>query len=244
MSICGLALDYGPYGMMEKYDPFWTPNMSDFDSRYSSGNQPQVILWNLYRLSIAIASLTQNSPRVQSILSAFQSQYLSQSHEMMCQKLGFFTRKIEDARIIQDLKKLLHSTEIDITIFFRLLSGISMEKSIDFIDIFAPAMYRLQLPDSDIIRWNEWVSRYIHRIAEENISPSSRVDAMNRINPKYILRNWMLEEAIQNAENSNFDLIDQFYDMIQDPYMDNPKYDIWYIKNPNPNTSTRLSCSS
>lgn len=54
----------------------------------------------------------------------------------------------------------------------------------------------------------------------------------------------MLEEAIEKAENGNYDLIDEFYQMIQYPYLDNPKYDTWYMKNPFPNNQNKLSCSS
>lgn len=251
MSIHGITIDYGPYGWLENYDPNWTPNTTDSQNRrYRFGNQPQVAQWNLFQLANALYPLINEAAPLEKILESFIKDFDSDYKGMFLSKLGLFTSIETDNELIVDLENNLQLTETDMTIFFRNLSAV--EKS-----DFAPeaikknkdSFYKPEEVSGEILEsWTKWFSDYLERLKAENLSDDERSQKMNLINPKYVLRNYMAQLAIDAADKEDYSLIDELYMLLQKPYDEQPEYEKWFAKRPDWARSkvgcSMLSCSS
>ncbi|KAF2337158.1 protein adenylyltransferase SelO [Flavobacterium daemonense] len=251
MSIHGITIDYGPYGWLENYDPNWTPNTTDSQNRrYRFGNQPQVAQWNLFQLANALYPLINEAAPLEKILESFINDFDSDYKEMFLSKLGLFTSIETDNELILDLEKILQLTETDMTIFFRNLS--TVEKS-DFapeaIEKIKDSFYKPEEVSGEILEiWTKWFYEYLERLKSESLSDEERSQKMNLINPKYVLRNYMAQLAIDGAEKEDYSLIDELYTLLQKPYDEQPEYEKWFAKRPDWARSkvgcSMLSCSS
>jgi uncharacterized protein YdiU (UPF0061 family) len=251
MSILGLTIDYGPYGWLEDYNPNWTPNTTDRENRrYRFGNQPQIALWNLYQLANALYPLIEDAAPLELILNDFQDLYENEYLAMMRKKIGLKTEVDTDKELIFLLTENLQLTETDMTIFFRKLSQInsigSVEKALSIIE---EAFYKPQEINSVINdTWLYWFTQYLNRLQQENSSDVDRKLQMETINPKYVLRNYMAQLAIEAAENENYALIEELHTVLQNPYKEQPLYQKWFAKRPDwareKIGSSMLSCSS
>ena len=237
LSIHSVTIDYGPYGWIEPYDLGWTPNTTDLHSRrYTFGNQPMICMWNFAKLLDAILPAYNLHDQKKRLLTTFQENFKEFHHTMWCNKLGI--AKVDEASIpiITELEELLQTTTIDMTIFFRELT-LNHQFSIENLE---PALYT-SLQESS--RWSDWIHMWHHQV--EGV-PNREV--MNISNPKYVLRNWMVYEAIQRAEEGDLELSRQLYECLTHPYDEQPKFQNWYSKRPawaehKPGCSM-LSCSS
>ncbi|RED27146.1 uncharacterized protein YdiU (UPF0061 family) [Flavobacterium cutihirudinis] len=251
MSIHGITIDYGPYGWLENYDPNWTPNTTDSQNRrYRFGNQPQVAQWNLYQLANALYPLINEAEPLEKVLESFMNDFNSDYKEMFLSKLGLFTSTETDNGLIADLENNLQLTETDMTIFFRNLS--TVEKS-DFapeaIEKIKYSFYKPEEVSGEILEiWTKWFSEYLERLKAESLSDEERSQKMNLINPKYVLRNYMAQLAIDAADKEDYSLIDELYTLLQKPYDEQPEYEKWFAKRPDWARSkvgcSMLSCSS
>lgn len=250
MSVLGLTIDYGPYGWLEDFDYEWTPNTTDAQHRrYRFGNQPYICMWNLFKLANALYPLIDEVEPLQEILDAYEALYIEQYEVMMKKKLGISIEN-NHAELISTLEKTLQLIEIDYTIFFRNLATISKTNSVtEAIQKIEFAFYNLSdLKDTVLEKWKTWMSSYITTIANENLSDEERKAQMNLINPKYVLRNYMAQLAIDDANKGNYKLIDELYQMLKQPYEEQPKYEKWFAKRPDWARDkigcSMLSCSS
>ncbi|TDP02926.1 protein adenylyltransferase SelO [Flavobacterium sp. 245] len=251
MSIHGITIDYGPYGWLENYDPNWTPNTTDSQNRrYRFGNQPQVAQWNLYQLANAIYPLINEAEPLEKILESFMNDFNSDYKNMFLSKLGLFASTKTDEELVSDLENNLQLTETDMTIFFRNLS--TVEKS-DFapeaIEKIKYSFYKPEEVSGEILEiWTKWFSDYLERLKAEHLSDAERSQKMNLINPKYVLRNYMAQLAIDAAEKEDYSLIDELYTLLQKPYDEQTEYEKWFAKRPDWARSkvgcSMLSCSS
>lgn len=251
MSIHGITIDYGPYGWLEDFDPTWTPNTTDSQyRRYRYGNQPQIAQWNLYQLANALYPLINEAAPLEKILESFMTDFSADYNEMFLSKLGLFTSTETDNQLIDDLEINLQLTETDMTIFFRNLSLV--EKS-DFapeaIEKIKYAFYKPEEFTGEVSeKWTKWFSEYLERLKVETLSDDERSQKMNRINPKYVLRNYMAQLAIDAADKEDYSLIDELYKLLQNPYDEQPEYEKWFAKRPDWARSkvgcSMLSCSS
>ncbi|MHC0441900.1 protein adenylyltransferase SelO [Flavobacterium sp. 3-210] len=251
MSIHGITIDYGPYGWLENYDPNWTPNTTDSQNRrYRFGNQPSVAQWNLFQLANALYPLINEAAPLEKILESFINDFNSDYKTMFLSKLGLFTSTETDDQLIADLENILQLTETDMTIFFRNLS--SVEKS-DFapqaIEKINFSFYKPEEVSGEISEiWTKWFSSYLERLQTETLSDEERSQKMNFINPKYVLRNYMAQLAIDAAEKEDYSLIDELFTLLQQPYDEQPQYEKWFAKRPDWARSkvgcSMLSCSS
>ncbi|WP_264542891.1 MULTISPECIES: protein adenylyltransferase SelO [Flavobacterium] len=251
MSIHGLTIDYGPYGWLEDYNPDWTPNTTDIQhKRYRFGNQPEIALWNLYQLANALYPLVDEAKPFEDILNSFQTEYEAKYLEMMKGKLGITLDNETDIKLIYQLTELLTVKEIDMTIFFRLLSNIkkndNQEQAFSKINT---AFYQLdEIKDEILNAWHFWLNQYIERINLENIKDSERKQKMNITNPKYVLRNYMSQIAIDAADKEDYSIIDELYTLLQRPYDEQPEKEKWFAKRPDWAREkigcSMLSCSS
>ena len=251
MSILGLTIDYGPYGWLEDYDKGWTPNTTDRQQkRYRYGHQPTIVHWNLYQLANALFVLIDDAPPLEKILNGLQETFLDAYLQMMGTKLGFEKTLDEETILIADLEDTLALTETDMTIFFRLLSHLTKE------DTSATALQKLnaafyqpkELTEEIEKKWHNWLSQYITKVSKESSSDQERAEKMNQVNPKYVLRNYMAQVAIDAAENGDYSIIEELYHLLQQPYAEQPDQQKWFAKRPewarHKVGCSMLSCSS
>ncbi|MBL4707882.1 MAG: YdiU family protein [Flavobacteriales bacterium] len=250
LSILGLTIDYGPYGWLENYDPEWTPNTTDVQhKRYRFGNQAQIGLWNLLQLANALYPLIQEAEPLQKILDEYKSGYLLGYHEMMCAKLGLYQVDLVPVKLIDEVSDQMKASEADMTLFFRELSSKEMQEFEQFWKIIEEVSYldksELRLQQEN---WKSIHKQLMSRIKAEGVEPKERETRMKAINPKYVLRNYMAQMAIDAAERGDNGLVDELYQLLLKPYHEQPEMDKWYAKRPewakHKVGCSMLSCSS
>ena len=166
---------------------------------------------------------------------------------MMKSKLGLFMEEDQDVELIQNLEENLHLVETDMTIFFRKLSDFTNEKQ--GLQVIEEAFYNPSEISNDVKnQWSLWFEKYALRLDREHLSPKDRKVKMNAINPKYILRNYMSQMAIEEAEKGNYTLIEELYQLIKKQYGEQVAQEKWFVKRPewarNKVGCSMLSCSS
>ncbi len=250
MSILGLTIDYGPYGWLEDYDPGWTPNTTDRQhKRYRFGNQPKVVQWNLFKLANALYPLIEEAEPLETILEEYSSNVEIRKLEMIRSKLGLFELDEDDFSLIEDLENNMQLIEIDYIIFYRILSQINSSNTSTLVKVLLEAFYNPnELINEVEEKWQNWLNKYIERLQKEKNSDIERKEKMNTINPKYVLRNYMAQLAIEDAEKGDYELLNEFHTMLQQPYAEQPEYQKWFAKRPNWARNkvgcSMLSCSS
>jgi len=239
LSIHGLTIDYGPYGWLEDYDPGWTPNTTDSGrKRYRYGAQPQIGAWNIARFLEAISPLIEDTNKLTEVLNFYISTYEDEVNQIWAAKLGLSDFRAKDAELISELNELLQLTETDMTIFFRELSKCEVPN----IENLEFAFYDIEsIPKEE---WNSWLEEWWNRV---DSNPDREL--MTRTNPKYVLRNWMAQLAIDSAEKDDYSVCEELYELLKQPYEEQPLFeDKWYQKRPdwakNRVGCSMLSCSS
>ncbi|HEX8912620.1 MAG TPA: YdiU family protein [Humisphaera sp.] len=227
MSILGVTIDYGPYGWLEPYDPDWTPNTTDAGTgRYRFGNQPAVAMWNLSALAGALLPLIGDEDRARRSLDLYRTTYQRADDAMMAAKLGLSgVESDDDQKLVADLASLLRAVETDYTLFFRGLcdwpAKAAGEGVAGFFERTAPAFYA-DPPAAVSDRWADWAKRYAGRVGREPSSDAERSAAMRRVNPKYVPRNYLAQQAITAAEEGDATVLDRLMRVLRKPYEDQP----------------------
>lgn len=249
MSILGLTIDYGPYGWLEDYDHGWTPNTTDSaHKRYRYGTQPKVVLWNHFKLVNALFPLIDDVPALESMLQSFQASLDDAQLQMMKYKLGLLQDDVNDAKLITDLETLLQDSETDMTLFFRNLANVKKDETVSLsvieVAFYTPEEIKGKLKDE----WFAWFASYNARLQKETQTDSERKTAMNRVNPKYVLRNYMAQMAIDAADEGDYALIDELFQLLKNPYDEQAENEKWFAKRPDWARDkigcSMLSCSS
>jgi uncharacterized protein YdiU (UPF0061 family) len=228
MSILGLTIDYGPYGWLEDYDPTWTPNTTDAGGRrYCFGNQPQIAHWNLVQLANTIYPLIEQVEPLQQALNVYTQHFQQGWQTMMAQKLGLNTFEPDtDDALFTELLAILALVETDMTIFFRRLAmlDVTVESLNDISDktLMTPLMEAYYVPEQLTreyrTRMGYWLRSYMGRVCKNNTSHTTRRRRMNAVNPKYVLRNYLAQLAIDKAEQGDFSLVDELLELLRHPY--------------------------
>ena len=239
MSIHGLTIDYGPYGWLEDYDPDWTPNTTDARTkRYRFGHQARIGKWNYARLLEAISPLMSDPEMLYEALEFYDSSFQRHNDSMWADKLGIAELVPGDEELVTDLTTMLQSVETDMTIFFRLLSSIS-EPEVSHLEhaFYDPASILVD-------EFNDWLGRWWSRAGGN----PDRV-RMRLANPKYVLRNWMAQLAIDAAEKDDYSVANELYELLKSPYEEQPESEgDWFQKRPewarHRVGCSMLSCSS
>ncbi len=250
MSVLGLTIDYGPYGWLEDYDHGWTPNTTDrTNKRYRFGTQPQIVLWNLLKLANALYPLIEEAEPIQTILTEYQDEVTVAYLEMMKSKLGLFKKDVEDTLLIDELERLLQLTETDMTIFFRKLANYNSASVTDSLGVVSDAFYKPNEIKGEIeTKWTAWFLTYNERLKNETRSDKERAAHMNAVNPKYVLRNYMAQLAIEDADKGDYTIVDELFQLLKKPYDEQPENEKWFAKRPDwarhKVGSSMLSCSS
>jgi len=260
MSILGLTIDYGPYGWLEGYEPDWTPNTTDAQGRrYRFINQPQIALWNLTQLANAIYPLIDAVEPLQKALEVYRMAYANQWQNDMQNKLGLLDFKESDVELIDELHEVLQIVETDMTIFYRLLANFDAQVDVendersdqDLIAVITPAYYENPTTDA-IVKMANWLRLYRVRLradyilfADGNIQRKKRMDS---VNPKYVLRNYMAQQAIDKATAGDYSEVQNLLVLLQSPYDEQPENEHYFSRRPewarNKAGCSMLSCSS
>ncbi|WP_400076450.1 YdiU family protein [Winogradskyella sp. R77965] len=250
MSILGLTIDYGPYGWLEDFDFGWTPNTTDRQNkRYRYGNQPNIGLWNLLQLANALYPLVEDPEPFETILNDYQKDFEVKSLNMMCAKLGLKLQDENDSKLMTDLEDCLLLSETDMTIFFRLLSDYKKGNSELGVEIVNDAFYKLDDIKNEVLeQWKGWFKTYDQRLQLEELTDQQRQVKMNLVNPKYVLRNYMAQLAIDDADKGDYNLINELFELLKQPYSEQPENEKWFAKRPDwarhKVGCSMLSCSS
>ncbi len=254
MSVLGLTIDYGPYGWLEDYNPDWTPNTTDAQGRrYRFGNQPQIALWNLARLASAVYPLTREVEPLEQALELYSESYRQGWEAMMASKLGLERfEPLTDRELVGELLTVLTLAETDMTLFFRALPMVEGDDSSSDDELIAPLGEAYYCPEELTAekrgRIGRWLKNYLARVHRDGFSVSERRRAMNSVNPKYVLRNYLAQLAIDKAEEGDFSLIETLLDVLRRPYDEQPGRDEFAKKRPewarHRAGCSMLSCSS
>ena len=228
MSALGLTIDYGPYGWLEPYEPNWTPNTTDAgQGRYRFANQPSVAYWNVARFAESLFPLINSEDRLYRSLDLYRETYQTANAEMMAGKLGLTSVTSDaDHALIEELTRLLERSEADYTIFFRRLSdwpaGIGTGNPASLFEHVAPSFYAESIDAETRERWAEWSTHYARRAADEKFDDAERSRRMKRINPKFVLRNYLAQNAIVAAEKGDYSVLNHLLRVLETPYDELP----------------------
>ena len=247
MSILGLTIDYGPYGWVEDYDPDWTPNTTDAQGRrYRFGWQPKVAYWNLGQLARALSPLFEDTDALQAGLQRFADAYAEAERAITARKLGLAECRDGDVELIRDLHGLLQAQEVDMTLWFRALADAPL--GVASPQHFAHAFYDDAKRIAGEAAVSDWLQRRQARLSEDPLTVDSRHDVMRAANPKFVLRNWLAQQAIDRAHAGDMAGIGELLEVMRRPYDDQPGNQAFAAKRPEwakvKAGCSMLSCSS
>ena len=256
MSVLGLTIDYGPCGWLEGFDPMWTPNTTDAQGRrYRFGAQPQIAQWNLSRFAGALLPLIEK-PALEEALEVYRHTFEHESSRMTAEKLGLAALDREgDEGLLGEMFEVLQAVETDMTLFFRLLANVPVDGAAEAADdarLIEPlrrAFYSDEAFEAGHrARLAGWLRRYIERVRADAAPAEWRVARMNRANPKYVLRNYLAQLAIDALAAGDASVMERLMQVLQRPYDEQPEHDDLAERRPewarNRPGCSALSCSS
>jgi uncharacterized protein YdiU (UPF0061 family) len=254
MSILGLTIDYGPYGWLEPYDPDWTPNTTDFGSRrYAFGQQPRVAMWNLMALAQGLSPLVADPQELRAGLDVYAETLAAIQHELFRRKLGLTPLDpASDLALTEALPAALAEAGVDMTVFFRQLAHLAPallagEREAELVsELIEKAAYDEAAAQSQALL--DWLHRYALRLRQEPASPEATRAGMLRANPKYVLRNYLAQQAIDAAEAGDLAPLETLVKVLKTPFDEHPTHEELAARRPDwardkPGCAT-LSCSS
>ncbi|RDZ28254.1 protein adenylyltransferase SelO [Lysobacter silvisoli] len=247
LSVLGLTIDYGPYGWIDDYDPDWTPNTTDAGGRrYRYGTQPQVAYWNLSRLAGALSPLFADVAPLQDGLRRYVEAWTAAERDSAARKLGLAECRDEDLALMDELRALLQAGEVDMTLWFRALDGIDPAQPT--LAPFEHAFYdpaRRAGAEAGLLAW---LARYAARLGQDPLPAAQRHERMRAANPRYVLRNYLAQEAIDRAEAGDLGGVHELQEVMRRPYDDQPGREAYARRRPDwardKAGCSMLSCSS
>jgi uncharacterized protein YdiU (UPF0061 family) len=231
MSILGDTLDYGPFGFLDSYNPNFICNHSDSHGRYSFKNQPSVGLWNLNALATSLMSLL-SSDELIAVLKTYEPHYLAHYRALMAAKLGLLEYRDDDEQLLNSLLELLQKNAVDYSLFFRQLCTFSAtDQSV-----------RDHFIDRDA--FDLWAEQYLQRLVQQPLTDQQRCAQMLRTNPKYVLRNYMAQAAIEKARQGDYSEVNLLLRVLQNPFDEHPEAEKYAGLPPDWADHISVSCSS
>jgi uncharacterized protein YdiU (UPF0061 family) len=239
MSILGLTLDYGPFGFLDAYEPGYICNHSDTYGRYAFDQQPYIGGWNLSKLGQAMLPILEGKPEeaaaaANAILEEYDPRLQQHYHKGMLHKLGLQQGRDADKALIDDLLKLLADNRIDYTNFFRALCN--------FDESIKHSPLREEFLDRNA--FDGWAKRYAERLRAEGSQREQRHTEMRQVNPQYILRNYLAQQAIEQAESGDYSEIERLHALLQQPFDEQPENAHYAAAPPEWSNELEISCSS
>ena len=210
MSILGLTIDYGPFGFLDAFDPGHVCNHSDHQGRYAWARQPNVAFWNLHALAQALLPLIEDSDLALATLETYKVAFADAMLARWSAKLGLRTHADGDRELVDDLLRRMAADHCDFTITFRRMATFAT----------GPGASNAAIRDLFIDRdaFDAWAGRYAARLQVEASVDVERALRMNRVNPKFILRNHLAETAIRRARDGDFSEVERLLKVLQRPF--------------------------
>jgi serine/tyrosine/threonine adenylyltransferase len=235
MSVLGLTLDYGPFGFLDAFDEEHICNHSDDLGRYSFSNQPRVAHWNCYCLAQALMPLIKDVGLAEEALDAFNPAFEAAYMGLMRKKLGLFEAQDDDAELIRSTLALLQANKADFTLFFRCLATIDIDN-------------RCRDLMLDWVTFDTWKAKYLVRTGMEKTSPELRRSTMLAVNPVYVLRNHLAEQAIQLARGdkgqADYSEVVRLLKALESPFTETVEFEAYGELPPTWASELSVSCSS
>ena len=244
MSIIGNTIDYGPFSMLDEYDLNFTSNTTDLPGRrYAFGRQAHIAHWNLMQLANALFPLIKDEASIEKILMDYSEMFWKKHDEMMAKKFGFEKLEKYDADFFTSWQKLMEEISVDYTLFFNQLEKINEGENA--VEHFKNCFYKTLNREQETLM-TEFIENYWQRISLNEISREESRKIMQKANPKFTLRNYLLFECIAEMEEGKTALFDQLWKALQHPYEETfPEFS---VKRPDKYEgqvgSSMLSCSS
>ena len=234
MSLLGLTIDYGPFGFLDAFDPGHICNHSDHQGRYAYARQPGVAFWNLHALAQALLPTVAGPPEAASelllaSLEPYKAEYARAMLGALRAKLGLQTEHDDDQLLIDDLLRLMAADRTDFTIAFRRLAGPDAATRDVFVNREA---------------FDAWARRYRERLGVEASSDAERAARMNRVNPKFVLRNHLAQAAIERAQLGDFGEVKGLLKVLERPFDEQPENSAYADHPPAWAQQIEVSCSS
>lgn len=235
MSIMGLTIDYGPFGFLEDTVLNHICNHTDQQGRYAYHQQPQVAMWNLEKLFICFLDLIPKST-LEEILNSFPSYFEAEYLRLSRNKLGLVQEQSADFQLFVDGLQMLHKLSVDYTFFWRKLSSYRKGDLSSLSAIFDYYGNREELI--------EWLKKYDARLSLESASDEDRSQRMKQTNPKYILRNYIAQEVIEDVEKGNSDKLNAWLEVLYRPFDEHEAFESYARPTPPEHKDYEVSCSS
>ena len=236
MSILGLTLDYGPFGFMEAFDVNHICNHTDQGGRYSYANQVAIGHWNCYALGNALLPLIGAVEEAQEALDVYMPVFEHKLDELLHAKLGLQEVREGDRALFDSLFTIMQASHVDFTLLFRRLAALEVEtpgSEEGVRDLFI-----------DRAAFDAWALGYRGRLRAENSDDAARRAAMNRVNPKYVLRNYLAQQAIERAQNGDYSEVGKLLAILEQPFDEQPEHEAYAALPPDWAAHLEVSCSS
>ena len=252
MSVLGLTIDYGPYGWLDNFDPHWTPNTTDAGGRrYRFAQQPAVAQWNLERLADALHPLFDDDAPLRRALQRYAQVYSAQYSLMMVAKFGLTEWGRDEVAIVDEGLALLYAAEIDYTRFFRTLGelGDSLPNDdVAMVEAMGDVFYDEVKRESHRERLAAWLRHWHARVLRTGERAEVRRSHMHAVNPKFVIRNYLAQQAIDGAAAGDSSLVHTLLDVLRRPYDEQPDHEEYAARRPewarHRAGCSMLSCSS
>ncbi len=240
MSILGLTIDYGPFGFLDAFDPGHICNHSDEQGRYAFARQPNVAFWNLHALAQALLPLIGTDDEASELalaaLEPYKTAFPQALLSRMSAKLGLAQTEEGDRELVDELLRRMAADRADFTITFRRLAQFSS----------APDADNAAVRDLFIDRaaFDAWATLYAARLRREHNIDAERALRMNRVNPKFVLRNHLADAAIQSAQAGDFSKTERLMQVLRHPFDEQAEHEAYAAFPPEWASSIEVSCSS
>jgi len=237
-TISGETIDYGPCAFMDGFEPSTVFSSIDHGGRYAYGNQPVIAQWNLARLAETMLELfdedTDHAVELATgVVSSYPDRYGAAWLDGMRAKLGLSTERDGDRELAVDLVTLLTAQRVDLTAGMRSLSKVLTGDRTD-------AHHRF----GDTTAFDDWAGRWTARVAAEGLVPAECAAAMDRVNPVYVPRNHLVEEALDAANSGDLRPFHQLDEVLAEPFTPRPGLERYAEPDPDGSDGYRTFCGT
>jgi len=246
MSILGLTIDYGPFGFLDGFDAQHICNHSDDSGRYAYAMQPRIGEWNCFALGQALLPLIGDVESAQQALAEYRPAFEAEFERLLRAKLGLSAQRDDDPALFERMFEAMQASRVDFTLFFRSLSRVRAADAAGdepVRDLFV-----------DRAACDAWLALYRGRLQAEGSNDAQRAAAMNRVNPRFVLRNHLAELAIRRARGETDDgtpggrrdyaEVARLLDVLSRPFDEQPEHASYAAPPPDWASHLSVSCSS
>ncbi|MEO4045453.1 protein adenylyltransferase SelO [Pseudomonas sp. CAU 1711] len=233
MSILGITFDYGPYAFLDDFDAKHICNHSDDSGRYSFSNQVPIAHWNLAALAQALTPFVEVE-QLRETLALFLPLYQAHHLALMRRRLGFTQAQEGDGELVERLLQLMQGGAVDYSLFFRRLGERAP----------AEALRQLREDFVDLAGFDQWAQDYAARTAQEGADQTARRARMHAVNPLYVLRNYLAQNAITAAEQGDYGPVRELHAVLSRPFEEQPGMQTYTERPPEWGKHLEISCSS